>query len=46
MSDYDARLVDLYDHDNPDGPDHDFYRSVTDEYEAQSNSTLGAGLAS
>ncbi|MFF2032005.1 class I SAM-dependent methyltransferase [Arthrobacter sp. NPDC058192] len=25
MSDYDARLVDLYDHDNPDGPDHDFF---------------------
>lgn len=25
--DYDPRIVDLYDEDNPDGSDHDFYRS-------------------
>ncbi|HSN35461.1 MAG TPA: class I SAM-dependent methyltransferase [Arthrobacter sp.] len=43
MSDYDARLVDLYDHDNPDGPDHDFYRSVADEYGADSILDLGCG---
>lgn len=43
MSDYDARLVDLYDHDNPDGPDHDFYRSIADEYEAESILDLGCG---
>ncbi|MEA2489807.1 MAG: hypothetical protein QOH21_1599 [Acidobacteriota bacterium] len=43
MSDYDARLVDLYDQDNPDGPDHDFYRSVADEYEAESILDVGCG---
>jgi SAM-dependent methyltransferase len=43
VSDYDARLVDLYDHDNPDGPDHDFYRSVADEYRAGSILDLGCG---
>lgn len=26
--DYDPRIVDLYDLDNPDGPDHDYYRSL------------------
>ena len=43
MSDYDARLVDLYDHDNPDGPDHDFYRSVADECGAESILDVGCG---
>jgi SAM-dependent methyltransferase len=43
VSDYDARLVDLYDHDNPDGPDHDFYRSLADEYEAESILDVGCG---
>jgi len=43
VSDYDARLVDLYDQDNPDGPDHDFYRSVVDEYEAESILDVGCG---
>lgn len=43
MSDYDARLVDLYDSDNPDGPDHDFYRSVADEYGAESILDVGCG---
>ena len=28
MPDYDARLVELYDVDNPDGPDHDHVRSL------------------
>lgn len=28
MSYADPRLIDLYDGDNPDGPDHDFYRSL------------------
>lgn len=28
MADYDERIVALYDLDNPDGPDHDFYRSL------------------
>jgi SAM-dependent methyltransferase len=27
-ADYDPRIVDLYDLDNPDGPDHDYYRSL------------------
>lgn len=26
--DYEPRIVDLYDEDNPDGPDHDFYRAL------------------
>lgn len=43
MSDYDARLVDLYDQDNPDGPDHDFYRSIADDYEAESILDVGCG---
>ena len=27
--DYDPRIVDFYDEDNPDGADHDYYRSLT-----------------
>lgn len=30
MADYDPRIVDLYDGDNPDGPDHDFYRELAE----------------
>ena len=26
--DYDPRIVDFYDEDNPDGADHDYYRSL------------------
>jgi len=43
MPDYDRRLVDLYDEDNPDGPDHDFYRSLADEIGARSIIDLGCG---
>ncbi|GIG23628.1 methyltransferase type 11 [Cellulomonas chitinilytica] len=43
MTDYDARLVDLYDGDNPDGPDHDFYRTLADELGASSILDLGCG---
>lgn len=32
----DSRLVALYDIDNPDGPDHDFYRSLANETGASS----------
>lgn len=39
----DCRLVDLYDIDNPDGPDHDFYRSLADEIGASSILDLGCG---
>lgn len=39
----DARLVDLYDIDNPDGPDHDFYRSLADEVVTSSILDLGCG---
>lgn len=39
----DPRLVDLYDIDNPDGPDHDFYRSLADELDARSILDLGCG---
>ena len=43
MTDYDWRLVDLYDGDNPDGPDHDFYRALADEVGAHSVVDLGCG---
>lgn len=43
MTAYDQRLVDLYDQDNPDGPDHDFYRALADEISAQSVLDLGCG---
>lgn len=43
MNDYDPRLVDLYDTDNPDGPDHEFYRALADELGAKSVLDLGCG---
>lgn len=43
MTDYDPRLVDLYDADNPDGPDHDFYRALAEEVSADSVLDLGCG---
>jgi SAM-dependent methyltransferase len=43
MIDYDARLVELYDDDNPDGPDHDFYRALADQVDAASILDVGAG---
>lgn len=43
MTDYDRRLVDLYDQDNPDGPDHDFYRTLANEISAESVLDLGCG---
>lgn len=43
MSDYDPRVVDLYDADNPDGPDHDFYRALADAREARTILDLGCG---
>jgi len=39
----DSRLVDLYDEDNPDGPDHDFYRALADELSAEAILDLGCG---
>lgn len=43
MTEYDPRLVELYDDDNPDGPDHDFYRELADEMGAQSIVDIGCG---
>lgn len=43
MTDYDRRLVDLYDEDNPDGSDHDFYRALADALDATSVLDLGCG---
>ena len=43
MDDYDARLVELYDDDNPDGADHGFYRQVADEIDARAILDLGCG---
>lgn len=39
----DPRIVELYDIDNPDGPDHDFYRALANEIEATSIVDLGCG---
>lgn len=43
VTDYDRRIVDLYDEDNPDGPDHHFYRALADELGATSVLDLGCG---
>lgn len=43
MNDYDRRRVALYDEDNPDGPDHDFYRVLADKVSAYSIVDLGCG---
>ncbi len=43
MTDYDARLVQLYDADNPDGPDHDFYRSLAERIGARTILDVGCG---
>jgi SAM-dependent methyltransferase len=43
MPDLDPRLVALYDADNPDGPDHDFFRAVAAETGARSVIDLGCG---
>ena len=43
MADYDARLVELYDTDNPDGSDHEFYRQVADEIGAGTILDIGCG---
>ena len=32
---YDPRMVDFYDEDNPDGADHDYYRSLAHRRNAQ-----------
>ena len=39
----DPRLVQLYDADNPDGPDHDFYRALADRLDARTIVDLGCG---
>ncbi|MEK6345569.1 MAG: class I SAM-dependent methyltransferase [Curtobacterium sp.] len=43
MADLDRRLVDLYDVDNPDGPDHDLWRALADERDARCVLDLGCG---
>lgn len=39
----DPRLVSLYDADNPDGEDHDFFRALADEVGARTVVDLGCG---
>ena len=39
----DARLAAVYDVDNPDGPDHDFFRALADEMSATMIVDLGCG---
>ena len=43
MSFDDPRLAVVYDIDNPDGPDHDFYRRLADERSAVHVTDLGCG---
>lgn len=43
MDDYDSRLVELYNDDNPDGSDHEFYRQVADEIGARAILDVGCG---
>jgi len=43
VTDLDPRLVELYDEDNPDGPDHDHYRALADRSGARSVIDLGCG---
>jgi 2-polyprenyl-3-methyl-5-hydroxy-6-metoxy-1,4-benzoquinol methylase len=43
VADYDARLLALYDVDNPDGPDHDYFRLLARELDARSILDLGCG---
>ena len=40
---YDPRMVDFYDEDNPDGADHDYYRSLVHRFNAQRILDLGCG---
>ena len=43
-SDYDNELfASIYDYDNPNGPDHDFYRKLADDNGAKSIVDLGCG---
>lgn len=43
MTALDPRLVELYDLDNPDGPDHDYFRALADQPEARTIVDLGCG---
>lgn len=43
MTDYDPRIVDLYDGDNPDGPDHDYFRSLAEGTDARAVLDVGCG---
>ncbi|MEH3088649.1 MAG: class I SAM-dependent methyltransferase [Microbacterium arborescens] len=43
MPDYDPRIVDLYDEDNPDGADHDFFRALADGIGAGAVLDIGCG---
>ncbi|MDO4710700.1 MAG: methyltransferase domain-containing protein [Peptostreptococcaceae bacterium] len=39
----DTLTASIYDHDNPDGPDHDFYRQLANDIQARSIIDLGCG---
>lgn len=43
MTDYDSRIVDLYDGDNADGSDHDYYRSLAADGKVKRILDLGCG---
>lgn len=43
MTDYAPRTVELYDGENPDGPDHDYYRSLASVHGARRILDLGCG---
>lgn len=43
VTDYAPRTVALYDGDNPDGPDHDYYRSLASVHGTRRILDLGCG---
>jgi len=43
MTELDPRLLALYDIDNPDGPDHEYFRSLADDVGARTILDLGCG---
>ena len=43
MPDYDSRIVDLYDEDNPAGADHEYYRDLANRIDARSILDIGCG---
>lgn len=46
IKDYDPRIIDLYDGDNPGGVDHEYYRSLARDFDARAILDVGCGTGS